>query len=333
MNSNVTPPLGSQPLDFATDELVAVYRGMVRARMVDEAVSELQASGRIGFHVGSIGEEAAIVASAAALRPQDWIFPSYREFGAALHRGMTVGTYFHHMFGNASDPTKGRQMPDHPSARSAHFASVSSPVGTQISHAVGFAWAARSRKEDLVTLVYFGEGATSSGEFHNGINFAGVLKAPVVLFCRHSDAHAPEDAADTVSALPNGVASRGIAYGVPALRCDGNDPVAVYQATRAAIARATSGGGPTLIEAMTERRREDEDWATHDPIQRLRKLLESQKLWTLFREASLESEVRAEIAAAIAAAEAVPPPSRSTLFEDVFASPPWNLREQAESDS
>jgi 2-oxoisovalerate dehydrogenase E1 component alpha subunit len=328
MNSNVTPPLGSQQVDFAAEELVAVYRGMVRARMVDEAVSELQASGRIGFHVGSIGEEAAIVASAAALRPQDWIFPSYREFGAALHRGMTVGTYFHHMFGNASDPTKGRQMPDHPSARSANFASVSSPVGTQISHAVGFAWAARSRKEDLVTLVYFGEGATSSGEFHNGINFAGVLKAPVILFCRHSDGH--DDDAETVS---NSVAGRGIAYGVPALRCDGNDAVAVFQATRAAIARAVSGGGPTLIEAMTERRRDDGDWAAYDPIGRLRKHLESQKLWTLFREASLESEVRAEIAAAVAAAESAGPPDRSTLFEDVFESPPWNLREQAESES
>ena len=106
-------------------------------------------------------------------------------------------------------------MPDHPSARAAHFASVSSPVGTQISHAVGFAWAARSRKEDLVTLVYFGEGATSSGEFHHGVNFAGVLKAPVILFCRHSDGHDEADGAVT------SVAGRGIAYGVPALRCDG----------------------------------------------------------------------------------------------------------------
>ncbi len=321
MNSNVTPPLGNQPLDFAAEDLVAVYRGMVRARMVDEAVSELQASGRIGFHVGSIGEEAAIVASAAALRPQDWVFPSYREFGAALHRGMSIGSYFHHMFGNASDPTKGRQMPDHPSARSAHFASVSSPVGTQISHAVGFAWAARSRKEDLVTLVYFGEGATSSGEFHHGVNFAGVLKAPVILFCRHSDAH---DEAESV-------ASKGIAYGVHALRCDGNDPVAVLQMTRSAVARASAGLGPTLIEAMTERRRDDSDWAGRDPIQRLRKHLESQKMWTLFREAALESEVRAEITAAVAAAESQGPPDRKTLFEDVFASPPWNLREQAES--
>ena len=109
MNSNVTPPLGNQPLDFAAEDLVTVYRGMVRARMVDEAVSELQASGRIGFHVGSIGEEAAIVASAAALRPQDWIFPSYREFGAALHRGMSIGSYFHHMFATpATRPRGGR---------------------------------------------------------------------------------------------------------------------------------------------------------------------------------------------------------------------------------
>ncbi|HEY3595373.1 MAG TPA: thiamine pyrophosphate-dependent enzyme, partial [Polyangiaceae bacterium] len=123
-------------------ELVSLYTAMVKVRVLDDRLVMLQRQGRIGFHIGSIGEEAAILGSAFAMRPSDWIFPCYREFGAALWRGLPLQRYIDNMFGNANDVVKGRQMPDHYTSKEGHFASISSPVGTQITHAVGFAWAA-----------------------------------------------------------------------------------------------------------------------------------------------------------------------------------------------
>ena len=144
-------------------------------------------------------------------------------------------------------------MPDHYGAKVARFTSISSPVGTQITQAAGFAWAAKIRKDDVVTLVYFGEGATSSGEFHNGANFAGVFRAPLLLFCRNNGwAASPAAPTDRQTASPS-FAAKGVAYGVPGVRCDGNDLFAVLRVTREAIARASRGEGPTLIEALTVR--------------------------------------------------------------------------------
>src|SRR3954447_17626112 len=129
-------------------ELVALYNAMVRVRILDDRLVLLQRQGRIAFHIGSIGEEAAILGSTFAMRESDWIFPCYREFGAALWRGLSLQRYIDNMFGNANDTVKGRQMPDHYTSREAHFGSISSPVGTQITHAVGFAWAAKLRADD-----------------------------------------------------------------------------------------------------------------------------------------------------------------------------------------
>ena len=217
---------------------------MVRVRALDERLLALQRQGRVGFHIGSQGEEAAILGSAAALRDQDWIFPCYtqRVRRRPVARGMPLAAYVNHMFGNAADPIKGRQMPDHYGAKVARFTSISSPVGTQITQATGFAWGAKLKKDDVATLVYFGEGATSSGEFHNGLNFAGVFQAPVVLFCRNNGwaASVPAER-QTASAT---FAAKGLAYGIPGVRCDGNDLFAVLKVTRDAIARASRGDGP-----------------------------------------------------------------------------------------
>ena len=217
-------------------ELIGLYRALVRVRMLDERLVALQRQGRIGFHIGSLGEEAAILGSAFAMRPSDWIFPCYREFGAALWRGLPLQRYVDNMFGNENDPVRGRQMPDHYTCRAAKFGSVSSPIGTQITQAVGFAWAAKLKKDDLVTLVYFGDGATSSNEFHCGMNFAGVFRTPTVLFCRNNGwAISVPTERQTASAT---FADKGIAYGVHAVRCDGNDLLAVIATTRDAVARA-----------------------------------------------------------------------------------------------
>jgi pyruvate dehydrogenase E1 component alpha subunit len=323
------------------DLVRALYRHMCLVRMLDERMVLLQRQGRIGFHIGSLGEEAAILGSAAALRDNDWMFPCYREFGAALWRGMTLEAYMHNMFGNSKDPSKGRQMPDHYTCRAAHFGSISSPIGTQITQAVGFGWAAKMKKDPLATLVYFGEGATSSSEFHNGMNFAGVFKTPTVFFCRNNGwAISVPAEKQTASAS---FAEKGIAYGIPGVQCDGNDLFAVMKVTRDAVMRAASGEGPTIIEALTYRlsghstsddpkayRKEDEvvSWKKKDPLVRLRKYLDSAGLWTDAAQLDLDAKIDAQLKDAITKAEEAAPPALETMFEDVYAKLSWNLEEQ-----
>ncbi len=337
-------------LDPTTDPRVApadvlrLYTAMVRLRLIDERLTALQRQGRVGFHIGSLGEEASILGSAFAMRDKDWIFPCYRELGAALLRGMPLQRYLDHMFGNENDPAKGRQMPDHYSWKAGHIASVSSPIGTQITQAVGFAWGAKIKRDELAVLAYFGDGATSSNEFHNGLNFAGVFKAPVVFLCRNNGwAISVPTERQTGSAT---FAEKGIAYGIPSVRVDGNDILAVIKVTQDAVARAARGEGPTLIEALTYRmsghstsddprayRPEAglEAWKELDPIARLRRHLAPQKLWTEATDAAIEAELEAELKAAIAVAEATRAPSLDSMFDDVFATPPWHLVEQREA--
>ncbi len=324
-------------------ELVSLYTAMVRVRILDDRLVSLQRQGRIGFHIGSIGEEAAILGSAFAMRDQDWIFPCYREFGAALWRGFSLQSYLDNMFGNANDAAKGRQMPDHYTSRAVHFGSISSPVGTQISQAVGFAWAAKLKHDDAAVIVYFGDGATSSNDFHYGMNFAGVFKTPTIFFCRNNGwAISVPTERQTASAS---FAEKGIAYGVPSLRCDGNDLLAVVSATREALDRAVRGGGPTLIEAITYRlsghstsddpkayreEHEVEEWRRRDPIARLRRMLSARWLFTDADQAKAEATVQEEIKQAIGTAESTPAPDLPSMFEDVYAEAPWHLREQCE---
>lgn len=167
-------------------EVLRLYRLMVLNRSLDERMITLQRQGRIGFYIGSIGEEATILGSAAAMAESDWIFPCYREHGAALMRGMPLVTFLCDLFGNAGDAMKGRQMPCHEAWRPGRFTSISSPISTQISHAVGAAWAARLKGDAMVALTYFGEGGTSAHDFHTGLNFAAVRKIPVVFVCRNN---------------------------------------------------------------------------------------------------------------------------------------------------
>lgn len=334
-------------LDPATDpglskaEIVALFEMMLRVRILDDRLVTLQRQGRIGFHIGSLGEEAAILGSAFALRDQDWVFPCYREFGAALWRGMPLQSYVDNMFGNANDPAKGRQMPDHYCYRKAKFTSISSPIGTQITQAVGFSWAAKMKKDDLVTIAYLGEGATSSNEFHNGMNFGGVFKTPTIFFCRNNGwAISVPTERQTASAT---FAEKGIAYGIPGVRVDGNDIFAVVKVTRDAVARAARGDGATLIEALTYRLsghstsddpkayRPDpslEPWRALDPLVRLRRYLKLAYNWDESSEKQLEADLDAKLKEAIKNAEATPAPSLESMFEDVFAEMPWHLREQ-----
>jgi 2-oxoisovalerate dehydrogenase E1 component alpha subunit len=329
---------------LAPAELVRLYTAMVRLRVVDERLTELQRAGRIGSHLGSLGEEATILGGAFAMREKDWIFPCHREVGAALLRGLPLQRYLDGMFGNAHDLSKGRQEPDHVGFKAGHIASASSPSGTQITQAVGFAWAAKIKRDELAVLAFFGDGATSSNEFHNGLNFAGVFKAPVVLLCRNNGwAQSAPTERQTGSAT---FAEKGIAYGIPSVRVDGNDLLAVVKVTRDAVARAARGEGPTLIEALTYRlgghstsddptayRAEAslDAWKALDPIPRLRRHLELRHGWNEASEAAIAASLATELDAAISSAEKAPAPSLDSLFDDVFATPPWHLVEQREA--
>jgi pyruvate dehydrogenase E1 component alpha subunit len=318
-----------------------VYEMMVLYRLVDERMTALQRQGRVGFHVGGSGEEASIVASAAALRPQDWIFSCYREVAAALWRGFELQSYIDNMYGNANDVIEGRQMPDHITAKSAHFASVSSIIGTQITNAVGFAWAAKYRKEDSVTAVYFGDGATSANDFHGGMTFAGVFKLPVVFLLRNNQwaISVPLSRQTAASKLSD----KALGYGIPALRCDGNDALAVYAAVHKAVSRAAAGGGATLVEMVTYRlgahttsddptvyrsEAEVEEHRRHDPVKRLRRYLEVQNAWSQSQDDAFVSQVKSELQTCIERAEKAPKPALSTIFDKVYEKQPLHLIEQ-----
>jgi len=326
---------------LSSGDVLSLYRHMVMTRWLDERLVGLQRQGRIGFHVGSLGEEAAILGAAFGMRKPDWIFPCYREFGAALMRGLPLQLFVHNMFGNAMDTVRGRQMPDHYTCRSVGWGSISSPVGTQITQAVGFAWGAKIKKQDVATLVYFGDGATSSSDFHSGMNFAGVFKIPTIFFCRNNGwAISVPTERQTASAT---FAEKGAAYGVPGVRVDGNDLFAVVSVVRRALERGIAGEGPTLIEALTYRmgghstsddpnryRASEalEPWTSRDPIGRVRAYLEKQNLWDGTREERLLAELEQNFREAVQLAERTPPPALETMFEDVYERPPWHLAEQ-----
>ncbi|MAQ13703.1 MAG: 3-methyl-2-oxobutanoate dehydrogenase [Sandaracinus sp.] len=326
------------------EQVLDLYKAMVRTRIIDTQLERLQRQGRIGFHIGSLGEEACIIGSAAAMRPQDWIFPCYREFGALLWRGFPLQSYVDNMFGNAEDIVMGRQMPDHYSGKKYHFGSVSSPIGTQMSQAVGFGWAAKKKGEDTVVSVYFGEGATSSNDFHTGMNFAGVMEAPVVFLCRNNRwAISVPSEKQTASKT---FADKGQAYGVPAVRVDGNDFLATYAVVRECVEKSARGEGPFLVEMLTYRigghstsddprayRMQDEveSWRRTDPLVRARAHLDVLDAWSDAEDETFKSETEAELKECIAKAEAKPKPALSTMFDGVYAEKPWHLKEQQEA--
>lgn len=326
---------------LSESEVVEIYRWMFTTRQLDERLIALQRQGRIGFHVGSLGEEAAIIGAAFAMRKSDWLFPCYREWGAALMRGLTLQTFMDNMFGNANDIVQGRQMPNHITSRETGFTSVSSPVGTQITQAVGFSWGAKIDGKDVASLVYFGEGATSSTDFHSGMNFAGVFKVPVVFLCRNNG-WAISVPAERQTATRT-FAEKAAAYGIQGVRVDGNDIFAMVSVVREAVRRGSQGLGPTLVEAVTyrmgghstsddpNRYRASEDvkyWAQRDPLERLRQYLERKKLWDDKKEQALVAEIDQKFRAAVSAAEHAPAPPLESIFEDVYEKAPWHLQEQ-----
>ena len=318
-----------------------LYEQMVQVREFDRRMLMLQRQGRIGFYGPILGQEAATVGSVAALEPRDWIFPALREGAAAMMRGLSLTEAINQLIGNGADRCKGRQMPCHYTFKEGHYYGMSSVIGTQISHAVGASMAARLRGDDVVVLGYLGDGATSANDFHCGMNFAAVYRSPCVLFCQNNQwaisvPISKQSASETL-------AMKGRAYGMPFVRVDGNDVLAVYSVTKDAVARARAGDGPTFVEAVTYRRlghsssddptryrdeAEVKAWEKKDPVDRFRAYLQKRGLWDEAREVAFKETIAQRVNDAIAAAEANGPPADESLVTDVYAQATPQMKEQ-----
>jgi pyruvate dehydrogenase E1 component alpha subunit/2-oxoisovalerate dehydrogenase E1 component alpha subunit len=329
-------------LGIPRELLLKLYRGMLLIRIIDERMLTLQRQGRISFYGEARGQEAAVVGTAAAFSPSDYVLPALREAGVALYRGLPLSAYIAQIYGNSNDITKGRQMPCHPGNRASRYVTMSSCIATQLPHAVGLAMAAKLKHDPIVVAGYMGDGATSEGDFHVALNFAAVFRAPVVFVCQNNQwAISTPVAGQTASPT---MAHKAMGYGIPALRVDGNDVVACYAATREAAAYARAGGGPIFVEALTYRvsahstsddpsRYRDESvtavWKNErDPLARFRHFLRVIGALSEGVDTALHEAIEAEIKSAVVAEEAAGLPALQTLIEDVFATPTAALREQ-----
>ncbi|KAI8381357.1 thiamine diphosphate-binding protein [Radiomyces spectabilis] len=308
---------------------------------MDGILYEAQRQGRISFYMTHYGEE-AMMATAAAVQPEDVVFGQYREAFMLVYRGFTIDEMVNQCFSTDLDYGKGRQMPIHYGSKKLNFQTISSPLGTQIPQAAGAAYALKLSGQQACTLCFFGEGAASEGDFHAGLNMAATLGCPTIFFCRNNGFAISTPSSEQYKG--DGIASRGVGYGIDTIRVDGNDVWAVYNATKAARRIAVEENKPVLIEAMTYRighhstsddstkyrdRKEVEERAQFDnPITRLRRYLENKNLWDQEKEDSWRKDVRKEVLTSFAAAEKRKKPSLQHLFTDVYDEIPANLREQ-----
>ena len=316
--------------DLDKETLEKFYRNMVLTRMFDDKALKLQRQGRMLTYGSCLGQEASQIGSAFAMKPEDWFFPAFREHGVQIARGIPLKLLYIYWMGsedaNLTLPPK-------------NF-TVSIPVSTQVLHAVGAAWAAKLQKQNIASVVYFGDGATSEGDFHEGMNFAGVFKTPTVFICQNNQyAISMPREKQTASRT---LAQKALAYGFEGIQVDGNDVLAVYSATKAALEKARAGGGPTLIECFTYRlgahttsddptryrkKAEEEEWRKKDPVKRLRIYLEKKGIWSQSYEEKLVKELTEEVEKAVEEAEAHKP-GVENMFRYVYEQMPPNLKEQ-----
>lgn len=327
-------------------ELLRAYRHMRRLRMLDARMILLQRQGRVGFYGACTGQEATPIATGLVAKAHDWIFPALREQSVMLVRGFPLRSFVAQVFGNAGDILKGRQMPSHPSGRQVHQVSWSSCIGPQVPQAVGCAFAMQKAGKSEIAFGFCGDGATSQPDFHAAMTFAssakyGGKKLPVVIVCQNN--HWSISVPTAKQTASKTIAVKGRAYGIPSVRADGNDLLAMYAVLTQAADRARRGDGPTFIEAVTYRigahstsddptryrtDAEVESWKKKDPVDRVTRHLRFLRLIDDASEAKLDAELTAEIQEVIKSVEQMPNPSRESLFEDVYAELPWNLREQ-----
>ena len=332
---------------LTAEQLLTGLEHMVRLRIFDDRMMKMQRTGLLSFYMRSLGEEAIAIAQTMALEDQDWIFPSYRQPGAQFVRGRDMVSMICHCIGNEEDNIKGRQMPVHYSYREGRFISISSPVGTQFSQAVGVSLASSYKGLDEVTITWIGDGASAEGDYHYALNFASVFNAPVILNLVNN-----QWAISTHANFATGTgsfASRGIPFGLASIRVDENDFLALYSVTKWARERAAAGSGATHVEVLTYRtgahsssddpsryrpKNEHTKWPGGDPVDRLKEHLIKLGEWSLDQHKELEERIDGEVVDAYK--EAVkfgdlangPYPSADTIFTEVYEEMPWHLREQ-----
>jgi pyruvate dehydrogenase E1 component alpha subunit len=321
--------------DIPDDFLRKLHRTILLARRFDERMLTMQRQGRIGTFAPIKGQEGQVVA-AAALEPEDWLVPSFRETGAELWRGKRMADVLLAYAGYNEGGAIPRDLNNLP---------VSVPVGSQTLHAVGLGMAIKYRKRKSVVMVFFGDGATSEGDFHEAMNFAGVFQTPVVFLCQNN--HWAISVPRSKQTRSKTLAQKALAYDIPGVQVDGNDVLAVYSAAKEAVERARSGDGPTMIECVTyrmsvhttaddpKRYRTDvevEEWTKRDPITRFQKYLTDKGLLTTEKIEKLEEEIKAEIREAEKEFEerAKQAGDPLTMFDYVLGELPPSIREQRE---
>lgn len=315
---------------LSDDQLKQMYELMILVRAFDKKALSLQRQGRIGTYPMFLGQEASQIGSAYALEQDDWTFPSYRESAMLIARGISMKKVLQYWGGDE----RGSQDlgPNFP---------ISIPVGSQPLHASGAGIAFKMKKQKKVAVTYFGDGATSKGDVHEAMNFAGAFGLPVVFICQNnqfaiSTPRKNQTASETI-------AQKAIAYGFEGVQVDGNDIIAVYKATTDALDKARSGKGPTLIECLTYRiadhttsddaqkyrsKEEVEKWQKFDPVERLRLLLLSKKLWTQDYEDRLQEKCKEDVEKAVKEIESEPLPHLEGIFKYMFKEMPPELQEQ-----
>lgn len=329
------------------DTLRQGLRAMVQTRLFEDRLFRAHRQGKTSFFMKSTGEEAIGVAQSLALAAGDMCFPTYRVQGWLIARGYPIEQMINQIYSNANDPLKGRQLPILYSAREYGFYSLSGNVGSRFGHAVGWAMASAYKGDRKIALGYIGEGTTAEGDFHEALTFAAVYRAPVILAITNNQ-WAISSFSGVAGAEQTTFAAKALAYGIPGLRVDGNDFLAVWAATLWAAARARANLGATLIEFVTYRvsghstsddptkyrpADEAEHWPLGDPIERLKAHLIALGEWSEERHAQQEAELTEVLRSAQRAAEAVgtlgkSKPSVAEMFEGVFAEPDWRVIEQ-----
>jgi pyruvate dehydrogenase E1 component alpha subunit len=321
------------PSPMSPDQVVAALRLMLLSRAVDERLIKLQRMGRVGVYGPVHGQEAAVIGSAMALDPgRDWIVPASREHPAMLRHGLPLRNMFATYMGNfdaAAIPDGVRLLPRQQS------------IGAQLPHAAGLAWALKLRKTGGVVAVYFGEGASSEGDFHEASNLAGVMRVPLVMLLINNH-YAISTPVHRQTAAPQ-LAARAEGYGFPGFVVDGNDLLAVYATTLDAVMRALAGEGPTLIECRTYRmgfhntsdnpkeyreRAEVDEAEQRDPIERVRRFAVREGIWSAAQEAAALEEIRSEIEIAQRQVEELPRPGVAAIFEHVYETLSPRLQQQ-----
>lgn len=282
------------------ERLVSLYEAMLRTRCVGDRFASLAATGEIGLFPWARGSEAAVVGATLALRESDWVFPTLGDVGAAVARGMSLEALAARALGSAGDALKGRDVPGGLSARALRIASASAPAATHLAHAVGTAWAARRRGEDLACAAFFDAPEIDAADFHTGLNFAGVMRAPVVFVCRSREGEA-------------GAAEHAVAYGVASARADGSDVLAVVRAVSDALDRALEGEGATVLDLVIGE--------PDEALDRARAHLVRLGAWTEENERAVREAADRDLTSAIERAREAGAPAAGSMFDDVFARP------------